>query len=247
MEEQVVVENEGLSFSDIWKVIKKYWVGLVSIIAGCLILGVLSAYFIVPKKFEALQNIYYYVEKDNGESEVADVSIDLNETASVMKVVFSQLNDRTVYERTATKLSEDTTNFKVPVDYKVLMEELVMSRPDEFTIRFTYTSKERKLIPIILNTFTSEALTFIEENFKYKFTITHEIRDDDIYDSSTSKFLVVGASGVVGLIIGLCYEFIANSSDKTIRSKTYLETTYGIKVIGLIPDLEKINTTDSEE
>lgn len=245
MEEQVVVENEGLSFSDIWKVIKKYWVGLVSIIAGCLIIGVLAAYFVVPKKFEASQKLYYFSEKTETDTDKA--SVDLNETSQVLKYVFSRLNDRTVYERTAAKLSADTTNFKVPVDYKDLMKELTMSRPDDLTIQFSYLSKEKNLIPVVLNTFTSEAINYIKETTSYVLEFNHEIREDDIYDSSTSKFLVVGASGVVGLIIGLCYEFIANSSDKTIRDKNYLETTYGIKVIGLIPDLDKLNKTDSEE
>lgn len=244
MEEQVVVENEGLSFSDIWKVIKKYWIGLVSIIAGCLIIGVLAAYFVVPKKYEASQNLFY----DNGT--VADqdnMSVDLNTNANVIKYVFSRLNDRTVYEETAKVLSQDTEHFKVPVDYKNLMKELTMSRPDDLTIRFSYTAKEKELIPIVLNTFTNQALSFIDTKLGYQFEITHDIREDDIVDSSTSKFLVVGASGVVGLIIGLCYEFIANASDKTIRNKNYMEATYGIKVIGLIPDLERLTRTESEE
>lgn len=244
MEEQVVVENEGLSFSDIWKVIKKYWIGLVSIIAGCLIIGVLAAYFIVPKKYEASQNLYY----DNNPTEDNEaVGVDLNKNAEVIKYVFSRLNDRTVYEETAKILSQDTENFKVPVDYKDLMNKLTMSKPDELTIRFSYSSKEKKLIPIVLNTFTDQALKFIDTKLNYTFEITHNIIEDDIVDSSTSKFLVVGASGVVGLIIGLCYEFIANASDKTIRNKNYIEATYGIKVIGLIPDLDKLTKNDIEE
>lgn len=245
MEEQVVVESEGLSFSDIWKVVKKYWIGLVSIIAASLIVGVLAAYFVVPKKFEASQKLYYYSEM--ADSSANNTSVDLNETASVLKYVYSRLNDRTVYERTAAKLSEDTEHFKVPVDYKNLMDELTMSRPDDLCIQFNYASKEKTLIPIVLNTFTNESISYIKEKTSYELQINHDIRDDDIYDSSTSKVLVVGASGVVGLVIGLCYEFIANSSDKTIRNKNYLETTYGIKVIGLIPDLEKLNNSASEE
>ena len=42
---------------------------------------------------------------------------------------------------------------------------------------------------------------------------------------------------VVGLVIGVCFEFIMNSLDKTIKDRKYIEDTFKVKVIGLIPDL----------
>ena len=69
------------------------------------------------------------------------------------------------------------------------------------------------------------------------FSSFSKITLDDVEDESTSKILVIGASIVVGLVIGVCFEFIMNSLDKTIKDRKYIEDTFKVKVIGLIPDL----------
>ena len=50
---------------------------------------------------------------------------------------------------------------------------------------------------------------------------------------------VFAASAVVGAVLGLAYEFIANSLDRTVKNKKYIEETFNIKVIGMIPDISK--------
>ena len=63
MEENV--EREGISLTDIWKIVKKYWVGLVAIIAGTTLIGLLAAFFVVPKSYEAHENLYVMYRDKN--------------------------------------------------------------------------------------------------------------------------------------------------------------------------------------
>ena len=258
MEEQNTVENEGLSFSDIWAVIKKYWIGLVTIIFVCAIIGILSAFFIVPKKYEVTQRIYYLEEK-SPDAVVPDpapetfenkdnANIDQNASERAVDLVFPFLNDRPVYENTTKILNEKIPQYQVdPLDYKDLMKNLTLYRNDRLIITITYSSSDKEIMPEIINTFTDQAISFIDNKFGFEFSSDKEIEQKDIYNVSTSIYLVIGASVIVGLVIGLCYEFIANSRDKTIKSKNFVEDAYNIKVIGLIPDFQKASEFDTKK
>ena len=228
--EEKIVEQEGISLADIWAIVKKYWIGLVCITAGCMLLGVLGAFFVLPKNYTATQSVVYLETTDN--SQVTEGEISASRT--IVQIASEFMSDKTVYVNTSEAIKE-----KYNIDYKTLMETLTVTRVGDLKISFTYKSGNKEEIPDVLNTFTTEALDFAQEqlHLDQKFSSFSQITLDDVEDESTSKILVIGASIVVGLVIGVCFEFIMNSLDKTIKDRKYIEDTFKVKVIGLIPDL----------
>lgn len=230
--EEKVVEQEGISLADIWAIIKKYWVGLVCITAGCMLLGILGAFFVLPKSYTATQSVVYL--ETSSDSQVTEGEISTSRT--IVQIAAEFMADKPVYVETCDTLK---TNYNIEIDYKDLMDSLTVTRSSDLKISFTYKSKNKEEIPDVLNTFTTTAVNFAETKLllEHSFSIFSDITDDDVEDESTSKVLVIGASVVVGLVIGICYEFIMNSLDKTIKDRKYIEEAYNVKVIGLIPDL----------
>lgn len=228
--EEKIVEQEGISLADIWAIVKKYWIGLVCITAGCMLLGVLGAFFVLPKNYTATQSVVYL--ETTGNSQVTEGEISASRT--IVQIASEFMSDKAVYVNTSEAIKE-----KYNIDYKTLMESLTVTRVGDLKISFTYKSGNKEEIPDVLNTFTTEALDFAQEqlHLDQKFSSFSQITSDDVEDESTSKILVIGASIVVGLVIGVCFEFIMNSLDKTIKDRKYIEDTFKVKVIGLIPDL----------
>ena len=230
--EEKIVEQEGISLADIWAIVKKYWIGLVCITAGCMLLGVLGAFFVLPKNYTATQSVVYLETTDN--SQVTEGEISASRT--IVQIASDFMSDKPVYVNTSKTIKE---KYKIDIDYKTLMDTLTVTRVGDLKISFTYKSGKKEEIPYVLNTFTAEALNFVQEQLHLvqSFSSFSEITSDDVEDESTSKILVIGASIVVGLVIGVCFEFIMNSLDKTIKDRKYIEDTFKVKVIGLIPDL----------
>ena len=228
--EEKIVEQEGISLADIWAIVKKYWIGLVCITAGCMLLGVLGAFFVLPKNYTATQSVVYLETTDN--SQVTEGEISTSRT--IVQIASEFMSDKAVYVNTSEAIKE-----KYNIDYKTLMDTLTVTRVGDLKISFTYKSGNKEEIPYVLSAFTKEALDFAEKQLHLvqKFSSFSKITLDDVEDESTSKILVIGASIVVGLVIGVCYEFIMNSLDKTIKDRKYIEDTFKVKVIGLIPDL----------
>ena len=228
--EEKIVEQEGISLADIWAIVKKYWIGLVCITAGCMLLGVLGAFFVLPKNYTATQSVVYLETTDN--SQVTEGEISTSRT--IVQIASEFMSDKAVYVNTSEAIKE-----KYNIDYKTLMDTLTVTRVGDLKISFTYKSGNKEEIPYVLSAFTKEALDFAEKQLHLvqKFSSFSKITLDDVEDESTSKILVIGASIVVGLVIGVCYEFIMNSLDKTIKDRKYIEDTFNVKVIGLIPDL----------
>ena len=231
MDENQVVEKEGISFSDIWSIIKKYWIGLISIIAGCVLIGILTAFLFMPKEYQASEGVTCMTL--DGSASGADVNV----ATQNLEIAYSFVYSNDTLKRTSESLEKEGIN----ISYKDLKKNINVVKNNQYKMTYTYTSNKKEEVPIVLNTFTDVSIQYVKEKFSDKIELNRVsslgVDLEDVEDVSTSKVLVVGASGVVGIVIGLCYEFIANSLDKTIKNKKYIEDTFGIKVIGMIPDL----------
>ena len=115
--EEKVVEQEGISLADIWAIIKKYWVGLVCITAGCMLLGVLGAFFVLPKSYTATQSVVYL--ETSSDSQVTEGEISTSRT--IVQIAAEFMADKPVYVETCDKLK---TNYNIEIDYKDLSAEI---------------------------------------------------------------------------------------------------------------------------
>lgn len=233
-EKEKIEETEGISLSDIFGIFKKFWVGLVSLTAIGALIGVLCAFVFIPKKYQISDSITCPIVSGDSSSTSTIDSNAINTTYTFVNAAKDRVSDRTIYKNVTEKIK---TEKEIDYDYKDLMKDLVVSSNNSLTITFTFTSRDKTNMPYIINTFTSEAISYLEDQIHVTFVAGDEAQEDDIYDESTSKIIVIGGATAVGLVVGICYAFIKNSLDKTIKDKKFIEDTYGIKVIGTIPDL----------
>lgn len=228
-------KEEGLSLIDIWHIIKKYWIGLVCIIAGFIAVGAIGSVCLIPKKYQVNKQIYIQYNKDSN-SEMTDSDIVMS--LRLVNTAINYLSEPNIFKATSEKLQEK----EIDIDYKVLSRGFTFkTSTNSLCIETSYVSGNKDNIITIMNTYLNEVVTYAntDEEFKmFKDVISYpgEMGENDIYDVSTSKALVTSIFGVVGVVVGLCYEFIANSLDRTIKSKDVIESDYNIRVIGMIPD-----------
>ncbi len=239
MEENV--EREGISLTDIWKIVKKYWVGLVAIIAGTTLIGLLAAFFVVPKSYEAHENLYVMYRDKNSNPDDYMGSGDVTTSIRYVDTIATYLKSSKEHY-IATEEALKAQNIEIP--YKKLIKGFSFTTgTTSLAISVKYTSRDKTVIPAVLNTFVTTAKAKVKEQFfNNELDVLKndaEIDASDVNDVSTSKIVVVAASAVVGAVLGLAYEFIANSLDRTVKNKKYIEETFNIKVIGMIPDISK--------
>ena len=240
------VEKEGISLTDIWKIVKKYWVGLITIIAGATLIGLLAAFFVVPKSYEAHETVYVMYRETASSDHMS--SGDVTTSIRYVETVATYLkNEKEVYKATEQALKDNG----IEKDFKALMKGFSFTTgTTSFAINVQYTSRDKATIPQIINTFAATAKSKIKTDLFNDeldvLMVPSTVGEDDVNDVSTSKIVVVAASAVVGVVLGLAYEFIANSLDRTIKSKKFIEDTYDIKVIGMIPDVTKSVKNDSD-
>lgn len=235
------VEKQGLTLTDIWKIVKKYWVGLVAIIAGTTLIGLLAAFFVVPKSYEAHQNVYVMYRETNNQTDAYMGGSDITTSIRYVETIATYLKAEEHYKEAEDVLKND---YNVEISYKSLMKGFSFSTSTtSLAIKVQYQSRNKEIIPDVLNTFVGIAKANVKQLFFNNeldaLKSENPVTIDNVNDVSTSKILVVAAAGVAGVVLGLAYEFIANSLDRTVKNKKYIEETFNIKVIGMIPDISK--------
>ena len=178
---------------------------------------------------------------------------DITTSIRYVETIATYMKAEEHYKETEEVLKND---YNIEVSYKQLMKGFTFSTSTtSLAIKVQYQSKNKDIIPDVLNTFVATTKTNVKKLFFNNeldaLKSENPVTIDNVNDVSTSKILVVAASAAVGVVLGLAYEFIANSLDRTVKNKKFIEETFNVKVIGMIPDITKSimneNTDDTNE
>lgn len=232
-------EERSISFSQIWRMIKKHWVALIIFTVAGLAGGAVYGFFIKEAQYESTARIIVknneadsteFYDSFNIARQKAQIACDYMTTLEVMEATCKAVApEHSSYDITDTE-KKDKTIEKLAKQYSVGVSSLF--------VNVTVTTKEKQLSIDLANAFVEvtydlcNSTAAVSSVLKDQFTIS---KTSVSIDKSTSNAIIIVVGGVIGLVVGCAYAIIRELADPRVRSKYDLEQLTGVKVLGMIP------------
>lgn len=234
--------GSSISFSSIWHMIKKHWVG----IAVCTIvgLGAAAAYGFLIKKANYQTSAQLIVTDNNTED---DMLSNLNIQKQKAAMCYGYMNTAEVREAVCNYLAPTYKEYDISDASKKdkAMEKLskqysidLDGSSSMFITVSTETPKKQQSIDLA-NAFVNVTYSLangsgtLSSYLKGSLTVSETATATD---KSTNNFAIAGTGAVIGLAVGIAYAIIRELANTKVTSKYDLEQITGAKVIGMIPD-----------
>ena len=233
-------EKEGLSLGDIFRIIGRYWIGLLATI--CIATG---AGFIVGSK---LSKPTYSVKHD-----VTISYKDQNSSLAIIGTATDFITSSTIFQQTADIVNNSeykgkTGDINPIADVKECLS--LTTRDKSVVLEVTYTSARKELVVVVMNAYltaidqASDAIDAQNSIFAplkkgngTGFIIEGDATEDEITTKVTSKKMILLVSGALGCVFALIYVFVRYATDKKIYDLEAISNKYQIKSLGNVPEL----------
>lgn len=231
--------EKGISLLDILQILKKNIILIAVTTVIITAVGIVLAFMITPK-YSSRASVMVQVS-DNGSSDDSDVTTSLRIVTTVAEFIKSDL----VTKAASTALENDPEQ-KIIISFDQIQEGLSMSySTSSLNIEISFTSSNREYCDEVLDTLIERARYIANETKNEDDTPYYPVIADTISSVSTAseakyvspnKKLYAVISFVLGAVLGVAIAFVKELFNTTINSVEELENTYGLKVIGNIPD-----------
>lgn len=238
-QKQVDEEESGITLKDIFYIIKKNIIVILSIIVAVLIVGSVYTFKIQKPVYQSSAEVM--VSASSSDIEGQNYSLASYLTNTFVAYFKSDL----VLDEVVNKLNEQnitvtTGELKNNLDISIVNESLILE--------LDYTSPSINNSKIILNTIIDTAIEItnkenISELLKDKIMVFSYGKDGQ----RVSKTMMnLALSLVIGVVIAFLYVLIKNAFDDTFKSKKDIEVVLNIPVIASIPHYEVKETKENE-
>lgn len=238
-QKQVDEEESGITLKDIFYIIKKNIIVILSIIVAVLIVGSVYTFKIQKPVYQSSAEVM--VSASSSDIEGQNYSLASYLTNTFVAYFKSDL----VLDEVVNKLNEQnitvtTGELKNNLDISIVNDSLILE--------FDYTSPSINNSKIILNTIIDTAIEItnkenISELLKDKIMVFSYGKDGQ----RVSKTMMnLALSLVIGVVIAFLYVLIKNAFDDTFKSKKDIEVVLNIPVIASIPHYELKETKENE-
>jgi capsular polysaccharide biosynthesis protein len=233
IEEQIREQETGISFSDIFRILRVNWL-LITICALLgLILTAVYSFAFVPERFTSKSEIMiiFYTQ---GSEDSDTPTIDPLLTQRLMDTMISMMKspailDAVIDSNTVT-IPEGVT--KTQID----RERSISATNTNFIVTISYTSEDPDFAQDMANAFANIILARLSERYHGDFDKLSEATEPE--NDSPDKIVYSIVGGIVGFIIGIGVAFILALINNAYMTKEQLELGTGITVIGVIPEFE---------
>lgn len=238
-QKQVDEEESGITLKDIFYIIKKNIIVILSIIVAVLIVGSVYTFKIQKPVYQSSAEVMVSASSSDIEGQNYSLASYLTNTFVayfksdlVLDGVVNKLNEQNI---TVT-----TGELKNNLDISIVNDSLILE--------LDYTSPSINNSKIILNTIIDTAIEItnkenISELLKDKIMVFSYGKDGQ----RVSKTMMnLALSLVVGVVIAFLYVLIKNAFDDTFKSKKDIEVVLNIPVIASIPHYEVKETKENE-
>ena len=234
-------EKEGLSLGDIFRIIGRYWIGLLATI--CVVTG---AGFIVGSK---LSKPTYSVKHD-----VTISYKDQNSSLAIIGTATDFITSSEIFKKTAKIVNNSeykgkTGDINPIADVKECLS--LTTRDKSVVLEVTYTSARKELVVVVMNAYltaidkASDAIDAqkypvfapLKKGNGTGYTIEGVATEDEITTKVTSKKMILLVSGALGCVFALIYVFVRYATDKKIYDLEAISNKYQIKSLGNVPEL----------
>ena len=233
-------EKEGLSLGDIFRIIGRYWIGLLATI--CVVTG---AGFIVGSK---LSKPTYSVKHD-----VTISYKDQNSSLAIIGTATDFITSSEIFKRTEKIVNNSeyegkTGDINPITDVKECLS--LTTRDKSVVLEVTYTSSRKELVVVVMNAYLSAidqasddidaqdpVFAPLKKGNGTGFKIEGKATEDEITTKVTSKKMILLVSGALGCVFALIYVFVRYATDKKIYDLETISNKYQIKSLGNVPEL----------
>lgn len=238
-QKQVDEEESGITLKDIFYIIKKNIIVILSIIVAVLIVGSVYTFKIQKPIYQSSAEVM--VSASSSDIEGQNYSLASYLTNTFVAYFKSDLVlDEVVNKLNEQNISVTTSELKNNLDISIVNDSLILE--------LDYTSPSVNNSKIILNTIIDTAIEItnkenISELLKDKIMVFSYGKDGQ----RVSKTMMnLALSLVIGVVIAFLYVLIKNAFDDTFKSKKDIEVVLNIPVIASIPHYEVKETKENE-
>lgn len=238
-QKQVDEEESGITLKDIFYIIKKNIIVILSIIVAVLIIGSVYTFKIQKPIYQSSAEVM--VSASSSDIEGQNYSLASYLTNTFVAYFKSDLVlDEVVNKLNEQNISVTTSELKNNLDISIVNDSLILE--------LDYTSPSINNSKIILNTIIDTAIEItnkenISELLKDKIMVFSYGKDGQ----RVSKTMMnLALSLVIGVVIAFLYVLIKNAFDDTFKSKKDIEVVLNIPVIASIPHYEVKETKENE-
>ena len=238
-QKQVDEEESGITLKDIFYIIKKNIIVILSIIVAVLIIGSVYTFKIQKPVYQSSAEVM--VSASSSDIEGQNYSLASYLTNTFVAYFKSDLVlDEVVNKLNEQNISVTTSELKNNLDISIVNDSLILE--------LDYTSPSINNSKIILNTIIDTAIEItnkenVSELLKDKIMVFSYGKDGQ----RVSKTMMnLALSLVIGVVIAFLYVLIKNAFDDTFKSKKDIEVVLNIPVIASIPHYEVKETKENE-
>lgn len=238
-QKQVDEEESGITLKDIFYIIKKNIIVILSIIVAVLIVGSVYTFKIQKPVYQSSAEVM--VSASSSDIEGQNYSLASYLTNTFVAYFKSDLVlDEVVNKLNEQNITVSSSELKNNLDISIVNDSLILE--------LDYTSPSINNSKIILNTIIDTAIEItnkenISELLKDKIMVFSYGKDGQ----RVSKTMMnLALSLVIGVVIAFLYVLIKNAFDDTFKSKKDIEVVLNIPVIASIPHYELKETKENE-
>ncbi len=230
MNEQQVEQTSEISLLDLYKILKN---NFILILVLTLLIGTIAgvfAFVIVDPKYKSNADIMVQVPFE-GSSE----NFDLLNAQRLLPTVAEFLQSERVLDNVIDELGLDLTVAQIKSGLNV------RSSTTSYFIYISYESVDSQLSRDIVNTVIQEAITLANADddfsiFRNKITQTSTGKLGTYASPNRPLYVIIGL--ILGGILGVGLALVKELFNNTYKSKEQLEQSFGIQVLGVIPQFE---------
>ena len=222
-EVEIDLVDLGYALLDKWRYL------LISLIAGAVLLGAYSFFFIAPT-YESTAKLYVVSASDDSVVNLSDLNLGTSLTADYP--VLNRVIDRLDLDATSDELAK-AFSLNNPSDTRIL--------------EITATSTDPQMAMDLAETMAEEAIDYLPDTMS---TLApnlaqHAKLPESKVAPSYTKFTMIGA--LLGLLICAAFFIVKYLMDDTIHTADDMEKYFGLVPLTTIPDSDQVIDLDEEQ
>ena len=237
MNEELTNDEVEIDLVDLGYVLLDKWrYLLISLIAGAVLLGAYSFFFIAPT-YESTAKLYVVSASDDSVVNLSDLNLGTSLTADYEQLMLSY----PVLNRVIDRLNLDSTSDE-------LAKAFSLNNPSDTRIlEITATSTDPQMAMDLAETMAEEAIDYLPDTMSTSAPNIAQVARvaDQKVGPSYLKYTAIGA--LLGALIYCLIVIVGYLMDDTIHSADDMEKYFGIVPLTTIPESDQFRTDDTED
>lgn len=251
METENSMRNDGVSLTDVFRVIKNHIIAVIAIFAAFCLLGVVYAKLQKPTyRSEGSIMAAYDSTKYNDDGKTT-ISTEYTLSRYILPTIVSMMKEDRVLDATVEKLKAMKERGEIsenePISNAALRSNLTVSRSDEedLLIKVSYVASSPEDAQIILSAVIESTIEVADSLDDYGKPV-YKLLSDNIKvfsaagmgkkANSSTKYVIIFA--VLGIVVAAAYVFIRELFNNKFKTVAEVEATLDIPVFAAVPEYE---------